>query len=162
MKRALLLLCLLSWVLSASSQELSDSTFWDAEMEDSISGMTIKPIKKPKKLLDSIITQLIRDWEHKPTVDHRYRVENRTFPFPKHPTYPVVSSCTFLAGAGIKLKPSGNLESFSFEGPVKLSSRDSSGIMFTLGLFSTHLPILSHVHHFTFSDSLSKKRYSRN
>ena len=140
------------------AQESLDSAFLDAEMEDSVSALAIKPVEKPKKLLDNIITQLIRDWEHKPTITHWYRVENRTFPFPKRSTTPVVSSCKFPAGAGIELEPSGNLESFSFEGPVKLSSRDSSGILFTLALLSTHLPILNHVHHLSFvSDNQSKK-----
>lgn len=155
MKRLLFLFSIL-FSLSAFSQVPLDSAFWDAETEDSVSALAIKPIEKPKKLLDSIITQLIRDWEHQPTIAHWYRVENRTFPFPKRPTYPVVSSCIFPAGAGVELKPSGNFESFSFEGPVKLSSRDSSGILFTLGVFSTHLPILNHVHHLSF-DNQSKK-----
>ena len=152
----LLTILLLLWSVQAFGQEPLDSAFWDVEMDDSVSALAIKPIEKPKKLLDSIITQLIRDWEHQPTITHWYRVENRTFPFPKHPTYPVVSSCKFPAGAGVELKPSGNFESFSFEGPVKLSSRDSSGILFTLGVFSTHLPILNHVHHLSF-DNQSKK-----
>ena len=147
---------LLLWAVQSFGQAPLDSAFWDVEMDDSVSALAIKPIEKPKKLLDSIITQLIRDWEHQPTITHWYRVENRTFPFPKHPTYPVVSSCKFPAGAGVELKPSGNFESFSFEGPVKLSSRDSSGILFTLGVFSTHLPILNHVHYLSF-DNQSKK-----
>ena len=75
MKRVLLLLCFLPWLLSASSQELPDSTFLDAEMEDSISGMAIMPVKKPKKLLDSIITRLLYDMERKPIV-RKYKVEN--------------------------------------------------------------------------------------
>ena len=39
MKRILLFLCFLPWLLSASSQELPDSAKLMAEMEDSISGM---------------------------------------------------------------------------------------------------------------------------
>lgn len=128
-------------------------------MEDSVSALAIKPVEKPKKLLDNIITQLIRDWEHKPTITHWYRVENRTYP--KRSTTPVVSSCKFHAGAGIELKPSGNFESFSFEGPVKLSPRDSAGIMFTLGVFSTHLPILDHVHHLSFDNQSPKEVFKK-
>ena len=156
MKRALLLLCLLSWVLSASSQELPDSTFLDAEMEDSISAMAIKPIKEPKELLDSIIAQLIRDWERKPTVAHWYRVENRTFPFPKHPTYPVVSSYIFPAGSGITLKTIGKPEYFRFEGPVNLAPQDTAGVMFALAMFSTSSPILDHVYSRSESDKKTK------
>ena len=118
-----LLILVFSFSLSASSQELSDSTFWDAEMEDSISAMAIKPIKEPKELLDSIIAQLIRDWERKPTVAHWYRVENRTFPFPKHPTYPVVSSYFFPAESGIKLKTTGKPEYFQWIPPRRRHPR---------------------------------------
>ena len=59
MKHLLLFLLSLFWVLSASSQEPLDSAFW--EMEDSISGMSIVPIKHPKELLDSIVEQVILD-----------------------------------------------------------------------------------------------------
>ena len=157
MKRVLLFLCFLPWLLPASSQELPDSTFLDAEMEDSISAMAIKPIKEPKELLDSIIAQLIRDWERKPTVAHWYRVENRTFPFPKHPTYPVVSSYFFPAESGIKLKTTGKPEYFRFEGPVKLTPQDSAGVMFCLAIFSTSSPILDHVNSRSVSDKKTKK-----
>ncbi len=142
MKRVLLLLCFLPWLLSASSQELTDSAFWDVEMEDSISAMAIKPIKEPKELLDSIIAQLIRDWD---------------FPFPKHPTYPVVSSYFFPAESGIKLKTTGKPEYFRFEGPVKLTPQDSAGVMFCLAIFSTSSPILDHVNSRSVSDKKTKK-----
>ena len=142
-------------------QEPLDSAFWDAEMEDSVSAMAIRPVEHPEELLDSIIAQLIRDWEHQPTVAHWYRVENRTFPFPKHPTYPVVSSCIFPAGAGVQLKSLGKSECFSFEGPVKLSPQDSAGIIFGLDIISTHLPILDHVHHLSFDNQSPKEVFKK-
>ena len=153
----LLSIILLLWAVQGFAQEPLDSAFWDVEMEDSVSAMAIKPVEHPEELLDSIIAQLIRDWEHKPTVAHWYRVENRTFPFPKHPTYPVVSSCIFPAGAGVKLKSLGKSECFSFEGPVKLSPLDSAGIILGLDMTSTHLPILDHVNYLSVSDYKSKK-----
>ena len=58
MKRVLLLLCFLPWLLSASSQELPDSTFLDAEMEDSISGMSIIPVEHPEELLRRVLERL--------------------------------------------------------------------------------------------------------
>ena len=65
MKRFLPFFLSLFWMLSASSQELPDSAKLMAEMEDSISGMTIKPIKKPKKLLERVIKQVCLDMERK-------------------------------------------------------------------------------------------------
>ena len=156
MKRFISIILLLVAV-QGFAQEPLDSAFLDAEMEDSVSAMAIRPVEHPEELLDSIIAQLIRDWEHQPTVAHWYRVENRTFPFPKHPTYPVVSSCIFPAGAGVKLKSLGKSECFSFEGPVKLSPLDSAGIILGLDMTSTHLPILDHVNYLSVSDYKSKK-----
>ena len=63
MKRLLFLFSVL-FSLSAYSQEPLDSAFW--EMEDSVSGMSIVPIKKPKALLDSIVEQIILDAQQKP------------------------------------------------------------------------------------------------
>ena len=65
MKRFLPFFLSLFWMLSASSQELPDSAKLMAEMEDSISGMTIKPIKKPKKLVERVIKQVCLDMERK-------------------------------------------------------------------------------------------------
>ncbi|MBP5390679.1 MAG: hypothetical protein J6Y40_01185 [Bacteroidales bacterium] len=153
---ACIIMLLLACLPPIVAQELSDSAFWDAEMEDSISGMAIMPVKKPKELLDSIIAQLIRDWERKPTVAHWYRVENRTFPFPKHPTYPVVSSYIFPAGSGIILKTIGKPEDFRFEGPVNLTPQDTAGVMFALDILSTSSPILDHVYSRSVSDNKTK------
>ena len=152
MKHFLPLFMSLFWSLSASSQEPSDSTFW--EMEDSISGMTIRPVENPKELLDSIIAQLIRDWEKKSGVAHWYRVENRTFPFPDHPTYPVVSSRLFPGESGIVPRSIGAAEDFRFYGPVKLSRADSAGIMFKLSIYFNYSPILE----FVFNSSISENK----
>ena len=143
MKRILFLFSIL-FSLSAFGQEPLDSVSF-AEMEDSISGMTIRPVENPKELLDSIITQLIRDWEKKSGVAHWYRVENRTFPFPEHPTYPVVSSRLFPGESGIVPRSIGPAECFSFEGPVKLSRADSAGIMFNLSAHFNYSPILQYI-----------------
>ena len=65
MKRALLLLCFLPWVLSASSQEFTDSAFLDAEMEDSISAMAIRPVENPEELLMRALQRLEKDLQYK-------------------------------------------------------------------------------------------------
>ncbi len=145
MRQIYIILITLFWSLSASCQELPDSAKLMAEMEDSISGMTIRPVENPKELLDSIITQLLRDWEKKSGVAHWYRVENRTFPFAEHPTYPVVSSRLFPGESGIVPRSIGAAECFSFEGPVKLSRADSAGIMFNLSGYFNYSPILQFI-----------------
>ena len=145
MRQIYIILITLFWSLSASCQELPDSAKLMAEMEDSISGMTIRPVENPKELLDSIITQLLRDWEKKSGVAHWYRVENRTFPFAEHPTYPVVSSRLFPGESGIVPRSIGAAECFSFEGPVKLSRADSAGIMFNLSWYFNYSPILQFI-----------------
>lgn len=116
MKRALLLLCLLSWVLSASSQEPIDSAF--AEMEDSISAIAIKPIKRPKKLLDSIIVQVILDSEQKPLVC-KYRTAYTTGLYTSSPN---TSSCILHAIANIRIKSTGEGEEFRYEGSRRLTN----------------------------------------
>ena len=118
MKRALLLLCFLPWVLSASSQEPKDSAFLDAEVEDSISAMSIKPIKRPKKLLDSIIGQVILDSEQKPLVC-KYRAAYTTGLYTSGPN---TSSCILHAIANIRIKSTGKGEKFRYDGPRRLTN----------------------------------------
>ena len=110
----LLLFC----VTQCLCQELSDSAFWDAEMEDSISGMTIKPIKKPQKLLDSIIGQVILDSEQKPLVC-KYRTACTTG---LHTSSPTTSSCILHAIANIQVKSTGKGEEFRYDGPRRLTN----------------------------------------
>lgn len=114
MKRILLLLCFLPWLLSASSQELPDSAKLMAEMEDSISGMSIVPIKHPKELLDSIVEQVILDAQQKP-IRCKYQVISGT------------SSCILHAVANIRIKSTGRAEQFRYNGPRRLRNlRDTT------------------------------------
>ncbi len=62
MKRWLPLLLLL-WTVQASAQEPLDSAFW--EMEDSISGMAIKPVEHPEELLLQALERLEKDLQQK-------------------------------------------------------------------------------------------------
>ena len=128
MKRFLPFVLSLLWVLSASSQELSDSISF-AEMEDSISGMTIVPIKKPKELLDSIVEQVILDAQQKP-IRCKYQTINTTN---LHTSRPTTSSCIHHAIANIKRKPLGEAEEFHYEGPPRLRNlRDTATIYYAL------------------------------
>ena len=116
MKRTIILLCFLPWVLSASSQELPDSAKLMAEMEDSISGMSIVPIKHPKELLDSIVEQVVLDLQQK-RVRCKYQVMQSSG---LHTSRPTTSSCIIHAVANIQIKSTGRGEEFRFDGPRRL------------------------------------------
>ena len=113
MKRLLPFIFLL-WAIQANSQVPLDSAYWDTEMEDSISGMSIVPIKKPKALLDSIIAQVIRDSQQKP-IRCKYQTMYTT---DLHTSRPATSRCILHAIANIKIKATGEGEEFHYEGPI--------------------------------------------
>ena len=148
MKRALLLLCFLPWVLSASSQEPSDSLFW--EVEDSVSSLAIKPVKKPKKLLNSIIDQLLLDLEKKPQVKN-YMCE---FVNVERISVPWTVRKTLSAKAGIRLETI-NTGEFRYEGPYKLTSKDSTFLSLPIDL-SRYSPILENVDGISIDGEMSK------
>ena len=126
MKRLLFLFSVL-FSLSAYSQEPLDSAFW--EMEDSISGMSIVPIKHPKELLDSIIERIIIDAQQKP-IRCKYQTIYTTG---LHTSRPTTSSCIHHAIANIKRKPLGEAEEFHYEGPPRLRNlRDTATIYYAL------------------------------
>ena len=108
---ACIIMLLLACLPPIVAQELSDSAFWDAEMEDSISAMAIMPVKKPKKLLDSIITRLLYDMERKP-IARKYKVEN-TFVVGSTPSFKVKYILSAETGIEMKIVTG---EDFSFEG----------------------------------------------
>ena len=123
MKRILLFLCFLPWLLSASSQELPDSAKLMAEMEDSISGMSIVPIKHPKELLDSIVEQVVLDLQQK-RVRCKYQVMQTSGLQTSRPT---TSSCIIHAVANIQIHATGEGEEFRFDGPRRLRNlRDTT------------------------------------
>ena len=123
MKRILLFLCFLPWLLSASSQELPDSAKLMAEMEDSISGMSIVPIKHPKELLDSIVEQVVLDLQQK-RVRCKYQVMQTSG---LHTSRPTTSSCIIHAVANIQIHATGEGEEFRFDGPRRLRNlRDTT------------------------------------
>lgn len=148
MKRALLLLCLLSWVLSASSQEPIDSAF--VEMEDSMSSLSIKPVKKPKKLLNSIIDQLLLDMEKKPQVKN-YLFESVNL---ERISVPWTIRHTLSAKAGIRLETI-NTGEFRYEGPYKLTSKDSTFLSLPIDL-SRYSPILENIDYISIDGEMSK------
>ena len=139
MKRALLLLCFLPWVLSASSQETLDSAFMDAEMEDSISALFIKPIRKPEKLLKQVIERLQYDLKQKHEVG-KFRVESN---FSQGNLIPFSASCVISAEAGVGLEKV-HLDEFNYEGAYELARDDTINIKCFLKQFATLSPVHAH------------------
>ena len=114
MKHLLPILFLLCAAQGFSQEPLDSASF--AEMEDSISGMSIVPVKKPKELLDSIIEQVILDSQQKP-IRCKYQVMQTSG---LHTSRPTTSSCIFYAVANIRIKSTGRGEKFRFDGPRPL------------------------------------------
>ena len=131
MKQTLSILCFL-FSLSISSQEFFDSIYWEKEMEDSISGMSIVPIKKPKALLDSIVEQVIRDSKQKP-VRCKYLVADTAG---LHRPAQNISRCVFHAKANILIKAMGEAEEFYNDGTPRLRNIiDTARVYYSLKEF---------------------------
>ena len=147
MKRWLLIFFLL-WAVQTFAQEPKDSAFW--EVEDSVSSLAIKPVKKPKKLLNSIIDQLLLDLEKKPQVKNYMcelvNVERISVPWTiRH---------TLSAKAGIRLETI-NTGEFRYEGPYKLTSKDSTFLSLPIDL-SRYSPILENIDNISKDVEMSK------
>ena len=146
----LLPIFLLLVAVQAFGQEPRDSAFWDVEMEDSVSALAIKPVKKPKKLLNSIIDQLLLDLEKKPQVKN-YMCE---FVNVERISVPWTIRQTLSAQAGIRLETI-NTGEFRYEGPYKLTSKDSSFLSLLIDL-SRYSPILENIDEISIDGEMSK------
>ena len=133
MKRVLLLLCFLPWLLPASSQELPDSTFLDAEMEDSISGMSIIPVEHPEELLRRVLERLENDLQQRHS-KRDYKLEGligiqRPSALYVYRTFTVEDD----NGIGVfDFKHVTNQSPLSFEGPYRITLQDSTDIELTI------------------------------
>lgn len=114
----------------ALGQELSDSAFWDAEMEDTLGLLSIKPVRKPKKLIKQVMERFQTDLEQ----THKARKYLAEGTFQKSPRFPSFSaSCLYSVEGdnGLEIMgPSQNirtskLELLHYEGPDSLTSQDS-------------------------------------
>ena len=130
MKQVNIIIIMLLWSLSASSQELSDSTHWGPEMEDSLGLLSIKPVKNPHKLLKQVINRLQKDLQETHRA-RKYLIEG-TFKKLNYPLFHVSSILPVEGDNGLEIIKDYfaaindmSLEDFSFELPQKLSSRDS-------------------------------------
>ena len=65
MKQIYLIAIMLVWSLSASSQELSESVYWEKEIEDSLNSFAIKSVEHPEELLMQALVRLEKDLQYK-------------------------------------------------------------------------------------------------
>ena len=146
MKRWLAIFLLL-WAVQGFAQEPIDSAFW--EVEDSMSPLAIKRIKKPKKLLDNIIDQLVEDMKQKPKVK-KYMVESVNM---ESGSDPWKIRLLISAEAGIKLEPvkGGKIR---YEGPYELTSQDSSQMRLSIAL--PFNPILQNIDNLSWYEDMSE------
>ena len=122
MKHLLPILFLL-WAVQGYGQELPDSAKLMVEMEESIRGVCIVPIKHPKELLDSIVEQVVLDLQQK-RVRCKYQVMQTSGLQTSRPT---TSSCIIHAVANIQIHATGEGEDFRFDGPRRLRNlRDTT------------------------------------
>ena len=126
MKRLLFLFSVL-FSLSAYSQEPLDSAFW--EMEDSVSSLAIKPIKRPKELLMRILERLKEDVEQKHS-RRDYQLE-AVYNIRTPPTLHIKQTFTVEADNGIEIR-CGKFEDgpLQFDGPYRITKQDSARIHF--------------------------------
>lgn len=129
-------LLLLLWAVQAFSQEPLDSTKLMAEMEDSVSALYIKPIRKPEKLLKRVIERLQYDLQQKHEV-RKFQVDAN---FSQGTLLPFSASCIVSAEAGVGLEKV-HLDEFNYEGPYKLALVDSVDIKHFLLQFATLSPV---------------------
>jgi len=73
MRHLLSILLLLVWVQGAAFAQAPLDSDFSVEKEDSISALSIKPVKRPKKLLKKVIERIILDSKQK----HRINNYNR-------------------------------------------------------------------------------------
>lgn len=142
MKR-LLSIFLLLWAVQSFAQEPRDSAF--AEMEDSMSSLSITPLKPTlaRKVLSKAIDKAEKDLQNKHKVD-KYQI-NATFSRDSMASFSV--SCDILIERNYTINYS--IEKFIYEGPYTLTRQDSAYIVHYLEWFAliehNKLPITSPV-----------------
>ena len=127
----LLPIILLLVAVQGFAQEPQDSAF--AEKKDSMSSLSIKPVKHPKKLLGQIIERLHEDLKetHK---TRRYLVEG-TFRKSNFPPFYVKGIYTVEGDNGLEIirdradRDNITLEDFSYDEPHELSSQDTISLI---------------------------------
>mgnify|MGYP006988850623 CR=1 FL=1 len=138
MKSVVHVLLLLAWVHGAFCQEPPVSAFM-AEMEDSVSSLSIKPIKRPEKLLKQIVERLKLDLQQ----EHEtcsYQIEAS---FSQGALMSFSASGIVSAEAGVGLD-NVRIEEFRHEGPYDLALEDTINIKSFLLQFATLSPLHAH------------------
>lgn len=99
--------------LFAYGQTLSDSVNWQFEMEDSVSGISILPIKEPEELLDSIIRQVIHDYEQESKL-YKYKQDWTCYALTTRE--PLIVKTIISAYSGLTIKSFGKRDSIYIRG----------------------------------------------
>ena len=140
---------LLLLAAQAFGQEPSDSVFFH-EMEDSVSALTVKRIRKPERLLKLIIMRLGQDAEKKHETG-RYKVDAT---FNQDYLLPFSASLLLKAEAGVGLGKV-DVEKFSYSGTYELAQQDTGLIKSHLLQFATLSPVHAHKAYHGYSKAIS-------
>lgn len=137
----ILLLC----AVQGFAQEPQDSTSWDVEMEDSVSAMAIRPVEHPEGLLLQALQHLEKDLQQK----HSKRDYNVEAIFNVRTPPPLFVNRTFSIqdDNGIDImNPQYSIEEgpMHFEGPFRMTVRDSTDIEFEVSCSYSHSVHLEH------------------
>ena len=130
---ACIIMLLLACLPPIVAQELSDSAFWDAEMEDSISAMSIIPVEHPEELLRRVLERLENDLQQRHS-KRDYKLEGligiqRPAALYVYRTFTVEDD----NGIGVfDFKHVTNQSPLSFEGPYRITLQDSTDIELTI------------------------------
>ena len=130
---ACIIILLLACLPPIVAQESSDSAFLDAEKEDSMSLLSIKPVKHPKKLLKQIFERFNEDLKET-HMSRRYIVEG-TFRKSKFPPFSAKGIYTVEGDNGLEVireradRDNITLEDFSYDEPHELSSQDTLSLI---------------------------------
>ncbi|MBR4130705.1 MAG: hypothetical protein IKU02_07285 [Bacteroidaceae bacterium] len=134
MKRFISIILLLVAV-QGFAQEPLDSAFLDAEMEDSVSAMAIKPVEHPEELLQQVLQRLEKDLQQKHS-RRDYMLESLLNINSPRALY-VYRTYTIEDDNGIGVMEYDriiNKGPLKFEGPYRITVQDSLDIEFTLNI----------------------------
>ncbi len=150
MKHLLPILLLLVWVQGAAFAQAPLDSAFSVEKEDSISALSIKPVKRPKKLLKKVIERIILDSKQKHRINN-YIME-ATIGEGSPNSFAV--SCIISAEAGFDLEDV-KMDKFHYEGTIPLSQQDTITIESLLLERAMLSPVRGHRTYFSWKGTKS-------
>ena len=147
--RLFITILILHLAVQTFAQVSLDSAFWN-EKVDSISSLSIKPVKHPRRLLKKVIERIILDSRQKRRTN-KYAVE-ATIGEGSPTSFTV--NCIFSAEAGFDLE-NARMEKFHYEGTLPLTRQDTVSIKSLLFERAMLSPVRGHRTYFSWKGTKS-------